>query len=348
MANAEALDVAKLIRDRSASVVEAWQRAIGNDVSLDREQVAEPLPRVIGGLARWFEGDREAALDEVSEHVLQRFKHGQPIDALVREYLALRRCLYDVLGQVVATPLLEPALEIVMAHATRHHVALDEELRERFIGILAHDLRTPLTCVTLASEMLMDDDATAQHKQLLRHVIDASDRMQRMVQDVLSWTRENLGNGFPTTLRSENFGAILVQVVDEARIVHPDAQITYETQGDLHGQFDRDRVHQALTNLVRNAIEHGTGAACLEAIEIDRGQTIVLNVKNPVSRSSASSSDASDPFRRRRRPTTARGFGLYIVDQIARGHGATLEMSSTQATTTITIQWPTRRPATSL
>jgi signal transduction histidine kinase len=124
-------------------------------------------------------------------------------------------------------------------------------------------------------------------------------------------------------------------------VAHPDRSINVETIGDLRGVFDRDRVHQAITNLLINAVHHGTGPIELRAYR-DREAVIteIVNHGEPIA------GDALrrlfDPFSRgdTADPRGGLGLGLYIVHQIAAAHGGTCEVSSSSAATRFAIRWP--------
>ncbi len=235
----------------------SWIAAVERDVpDANRRRtnaLLEPIDAVLERIADWVEGsvDRVTSLcAAVDAHVDDRFRHGFAVESVAIEYVRLRRCLLVELTANEHATELDIAIEHALAHAMRRFASRREEVRERYIGVLAHDLRSPLACVMMAS-----------------------DRMQRMVSDVLAWARSQ-GDTFPVALRADDFGTILRGVVDEARIAHGDESIACDIHGDLHGEFDRDRVHQAVTNLVRNAIEHGSGAAELHASEIEDGTSI--------------------------------------------------------------------------
>lgn len=344
--DAKSVDV---MRAGKNAVLASWHREVLRDETgfeyLSARHLLDPIDVVVDRLTDWLDGsaDRtEALCRAVEAHTVQRFRYGFTIDAVVREYAKLRRCVRDELSDAISAEL-EDAFDIAIAHATRRYLLQREELRNRFIGVLAHDLRSPLACVAMASEMLLDGERTPRERSLVELVLDASDRMQRMVNDVLAWARANAGDGFPINATPQDMAVILRQVTQETRVVHGDHSVTLAMAGDLRGQFDRDRVHQVITNLVRNAIEHGNGTAHVEATEVDDGETIVLVVRNRGPLRASTISDITDPFRRRKRPSNARGLGLYIVDQIARAHGATVEMTAMDDDTAITIRWPTRR-----
>lgn len=337
------------IRARKNAVLASWQREVLRDVAelaqLSERLLVDPVEVVVDRITEWLTGapDRaESLAHAVEAHTVQRFRHGFAIDTVVHEYARLRRCMREVSDVPLGTQL-DDAVDAATACATKHYLLQREELRDRFIGVLAHDLRSPLACVTMASEILLASERTPRERSLLELVLESSDRMQRMVNDVLAWARENAGNTFPIQTSAQDMAMILRQVAQETQLAYGDHAIILDMSGDLRGLLDRDRVHQLITNLVRNAIEHGTGTAYVEAHEAEEGETIILVVRNRGPFRASSISDITDPFRRRKRPSNARGLGLYIVDQIARAHGATVEMTAMDEDTAITIRWPTRR-----
>lgn len=343
------VQLANPIRARKRAILASWVAAVQRDIADANRRSASELVESVDGLlervADWIEGAAERTSSlclAVDAHVDDRFRHGFAIESVAIEYARLRRCLFLELSTPEQVIDVDLAIEHALAHAMRRFAAHREDVRERCIGVLAHDLRSPLACVMMATEMLLGNERTPRERSLLELVLDSSDRMQRMVTDVLSWARTS-GDVFPIVLRDDDFASILRSVIEEARVSYGDEAVACEIVGNLRGSFDRDRVHQAITNLVRNAIEHGGGAAEVRACEADEGRSISLVVRNRGPLLSPSSSDISDPFRRRKRPTNARGLGLYIVDRIARAHEASVEMMPAGEDTAITIRWPTRR-----
>jgi len=324
------METATNLRIRKNVLMEAWSSA--------------PIDELFDRIADVIEGASTAALVAVAgDHASEHFRQGLTIDALVADYAQLRECIARELPDPAVRARLDHAIDVAIGAGVKQFLAQREQLRERFMGVLAHDLRTPLACVTMATEMLMTEKRTDHERSLLELIGDATDRMQRMVTDVLAWARSATGEAFPVSKCVENLDEIIRDVIDETRVVYGGNCISYDATGDLRCELDRDRVHQVVTNLVRNAIEHGAGSAHIVAAETDTGETVVLCVRNQGGLRSPNSSDIIDPFRRRKRPTHARGLGLYIVDQITQSHGATIELASTFEETAITIRWPTGR-----
>lgn len=326
------------LRARKNAVLRMWAQRTPKGTTMVGP-VGEVLERLVDFMVG-RDSAAEALSAAVQAHVLERFRDGFTIDAVVGEYALLRRCIQLELGN----RRFDYALDVAVGQAAKHFLAFREELRERFIGVLAHDLRSPLACVAMANEMLLTEERSDSERSLIELVLDSSERMRRMVNEVLSWARGNVGNhAFPINKRPEDLAAILRDVLAETHVVHGENSLTLETDGEMRGDFDRDRIYQAVTNLVRNAIEHGTGTAHISASEADKGQTIVMVVRNRGALRSPAASHVGDPFMRRSRPSESRGLGLYIVDQITRAHGGSVDMTTNLEETTITIRWPTGR-----
>lgn len=337
-------EISSPLRARKPAVVEMAECALRRDVPelamLPRGEVVDHLGDFFERLADWLDGheDRVALLTTAVEaHALRRFRQGVTIDVLVREYARLRRCLHDELGDEHPNEL-DDALDVALAFAVRRYHAYRDELRERFVGMLAHDLRSPLSAVAMATDSLMSSDRGVQDKAVLELVLDSTDRMQRLVNDVLALARCHTSDELPIKLREDDLGAVVRTVAAEVRAVHGDQAVSCELTGDLRGHFDRDRMHQLVTNLVRNSIEHGSGAAHVRAAESDAGAALVLVVANRGIRMRART---PEPARRRR---TKHGLGLYIVQQIAHAHGATVDLAALGEQGMVTVRWPKEPP----
>src|SRR5439155_2518061 len=132
-------------------------------------------------------------------------------------------------------------LDLAVVHAVEAYTAHRDLQRDRFIGMLAHDLRNPLTCVAVASELLLASQPLPRHRELLDQIADSTDRVRRMIGDVLGFARTHVGEGVPLSAREHDFGEIIRSVVGEVQTNYRDATIATELAGDLRGAFDRDR-----------------------------------------------------------------------------------------------------------
>jgi signal transduction histidine kinase len=266
----------------------------------------------------------------------------------MREYakvrLVIMRELMNVPARRESLLLLHEGMDRAIGAAIDRYSQRREEIRARFISILGHDLRDPLSTVKISTDVLArTPGVTADQQQVFTRMARACDRMQRMVSEVLDFARGHLGGGIPANPSLHDMHEICRSVVDEARAAHAHRTIELATSGDLRGPFDRDRVVQALGNLVGNAIEHTKGSVEVGAHESeDRGHVITTVTSHGAALSPELQARLFDPFARGD-DSAARhglGLGLYIVHQIALAHGALVEVTSDANATTFTLRWP--------
>jgi sigma-B regulation protein RsbU (phosphoserine phosphatase) len=169
--------------------------------------------------------------------------------------------------------------------------------------------------------------------------------MTQMIRDLLDFTRGHLGGGIPVEPAQADLAEICSRVVDETKAVHPQREIELSTRGDLSGLWDASRLEQVVSNLVSNAVHHGQDRILVEAV----GEPIqvVLRVRNggpPIPPTELPTLFEAFKGPRDRRATQGLGLGLYIVKEIVRAHGGTVEVtSSAEEGTTFACIW--RRPA---
>jgi phosphoserine phosphatase RsbU/P len=129
--------------------------------------------------------------------------------------------------------------------------------------------------------------------------------------------------------------------VDECRAAHPSCRIELDTNGDLHGDWDPDRVAQVVTNLTSNAIKHGGSVGTISFSLEGASDSVLMRVHNWGTPIPAAVIDhLFEPFKRGSE-SEGLGLGLYIVQQIVRAHGGAITVDSSEnAGTTFTILWP--------
>ncbi|MGE5187071.1 MAG: sensor histidine kinase [Acidobacteriota bacterium] len=349
--------VAELLRREQAAIVAAWEIEVRRELPVtqqpDRPVLREHAYPLLSGIAAWIEGAPHRADHELAPlpetPALQALGYAAGLKTMIRELGQLRGV---ILRAVAALP--EPA---DLESRIRLHEAIDraielavselaqrrEDARDRFIGILGHDLRDPIGAVTITARVLGRHPRIRSHAERIEK---ASQRMMRMVDDLLDFARGHLGAGIPARPAPQDLGEISRVAADEVGAAHADRAVAVELHGDLHANVDRDRAVQALENLVSNAIQHGTGPVELVAAEADDHEAIVTSVTShgpPIPPDALArifepfASGEPEPRR------AGRGLGLYIVQLIARAHGATVEVSSNSERTVFSIRWPRAR-----
>jgi hypothetical protein len=218
------------------------------------------------------------------------------------------------------------------------------ELREQFIAVLGHDLRTPLGSVMSGAEFLLLKHQDASTRQVAERIRRSARRMSALVEDVVDFTRGRMGDGLALEMRMlHGVDLRLYDVVDELSSLHPDRVIDSAIQPGLSLYCDPERLSQLLSNLLKNALVHGSELHPVFVVANVRNGLFTLRVTNGgPDLSPAVIAQLLKPYwRASSRPgSEGLGLGLYIVDQIARGHGGSIEVSSSAGSTSFTFTMP--------
>jgi signal transduction histidine kinase len=240
------------------------------------------------------------------------------------------------------------AIDQALAESVVTYSARADHTRELFLAVLGHDLRAPLSTLSMAGQLLMSDDTPAQQVGPIGVRIERSARlMSIMVDDLIGYTRTQLGAGMPTMLERTDLRLVCEAAVEDAAATHPGSEFDVALTGELSGQFDAVRMHQLLTNLLVNAAQYGGRTAPVLMRARADGDAVVVEVTNLGSTIPAESLQSifrpliQLPADGDERPRTSLGLGLFIAREIALAHGGTIVVSSNDADgTTFTVRLP--------
>lgn len=269
------------------------------------------------------------------------------MDQMVSEYRALRS---SILRLWLANHRMDA--EHDMQDMIRFNEAIDQALiesiatfgqavestRKTVLGVLGHDLRSPLGAVLMASDLLLGSENLAAREKKLAAQINASvRRANHMVGDLLDLARSNLGGGIPVNPEDADLRALCASVVGELRIGFPRAQIITNASDAVTGMYDPARMEQVFTNLISNAVRHGdleqpinvtlSRGDDVEVFSVqNRGELIPSSVMphlfNPHARYSSYAA-------REKGASAGLGLGLFIAAEIVSAHGGKIEVVST-------------------
>ncbi len=225
-----------------------------------------------------------------------------------------------------------------------------EELRdtvrfsELLSAILAHDLRNPLATIVVGTQLLQASVLDARAQAALSHMRASETRMTRMIDQLLDLTRSRSDVGLRVTRAPLDLGALTRSIVDELSLAHAGRAVELTVEGDASGEWDPDRLGQVLSNLIGNAIEHGTAEAPVRVrVDGSDAEWVVLETQNAGAIAEEHLASLFDPFRRASADasrSSGLGLGLYITKVIAEAHGGRVGVESSGRETTFRVQLP--------
>jgi signal transduction histidine kinase len=291
-------------------------------------------------------------------HGAARAESGFTLEEMVSEYRALRasviRLWTEAEGSLTGADLedlmrFNEAIDQALAESvTRYTQDLDQS-KELFIAILGHDLRSPISAVITSSQFMLETGGLqGPQLALMTGIVRSSRRMNRMVGDLLDFTRIRLGPGIPVVRQPMDMGEVAADAVAEMRAANPERELTLEHTGNLRGEWDAERISQVLANLLGNAVHHGSAHTAVGVTVAGDADGVVLRVHNRGAIIPAADvRGLFSPLKRLRGGAPAKshagnlGLGLYIAERIVTAHGGTIEVSSTaEAGTAFTVRLP--------
>ena len=246
-----------------------------------------------------------------------------------------------VASMTLFAQLITKHLETAMQLSASQSALLSErdtsELREQFIGVLGHDVRTPLSSILLGTDLLRADGLSPKAASVVERMRRSALRISSLVNDVMDFTRGRMGGGIALNLANEpDLQQALEQVVAELRGNYPAREIRVELDLGAVIYCDSRRMQQLLSNLLKNALVHGAQDQPVSVRGAARDGQFELHVLNGgPAMEPATIAQLFKPYWRASGQAASEGLGLglFIVAEIARSHGASLDVVSTAGET---------------
>lgn len=334
------------LRDHVRQMLQAIAKDIGTWQSKDQRELKSK------GLAPVYSGLETAA----ASHGALRHTAGFDLNELIAEFRALRATVlklwvekkkYGDAASAYEMARFNEAIDQALAESASTYSEELAKSRDTFLAVLGHDLRSPLAAVAGALHLLSnpaDDVGRAAALAAGKRSVSA---MRAMIQDLLEYTRSRLGGGIPITPAQANLEEVCKAAVSELSLVYPQTAFRFESGGNLDGSFDSARMHQVVSNLLNNAVQHGTRGSPVTLAADGDNYNLTLRVKNrgviapdllqvifdPLVQIPAQETGPSS--------FTNLGLGLFIAREIVLAHRGTIHAaSSAEDGTTFTVELP--------
>ncbi|HZZ76127.1 MAG TPA: PAS domain-containing sensor histidine kinase [Puia sp.] len=261
----------------------------------------------------------------------QRNNSGEPEYVLITIFKASDRRLYEQ--------------NLKESKARAEQKLIDEQMisavREQFIAVLGHDLRNPLSSIVTGASMLSEEPDIEQYKPIINIIARSASRMAEMIGNIMDFARARLGSGIVVNSQPTNLEPVLQHVINEIKIAWPDRIIDTKLEITKPVHCDAARIEQLFSNLLANALVHGTENTPVFVRAFNTDDIFELSVSNrgkPIPPSAMEK--LFHPFSRESdRPSQqGLGLGLFIASEIARGHGGKLSAHSDESETCFTLR----------
>lgn len=222
----------------------------------------------------------------------------------------------------------------------------ERELRERFVSVLAHDLRGPLATAKSCAQLLIRHPETLDQRRELAQVIDRSvDLTDRMIRDLLDANRIRAGKPLALRLDECDLRKCATDCIAEMVEAH-DLRFVLDAKESVVGWWSTEELRRALWNLLTNAVKYGDPVAPIDVgvRRTDTGAELSVHNQGPPI-SPHEQLRLFEPYNRASAGLASLqrgwGLGLTLVQGCALAHGGSVDVESSAASgTTFTIRLP--------
>jgi signal transduction histidine kinase len=358
------------ITDHMESIMAEWEAFAGTIVppalTMDRKALRNHAKLMLEAIAldlrnpqsaeeqrtKSFGLGRKIADESSAEtHAAQRLFAGFTIEQMISEYRALRASVlklwtngaaFEAASERDDMMRFNEAVDQAIAESVGRYASMVSKSQHLFLAILGHDLRNPLATTMMAAQFIMQGGDPEKVQTAALRIHHAGKRMNQLVNDLIDYTRTNLGSNLPIIPKPANMERLCTEAIAEQELAHPECAFRLLASGNSDGIWDDNRVAQVFSNLLGNAVQYGAPGEPIvvrvQPIETDilfsvanRGSTIpdtqLGRIFEPLVRL-ASEGEAQ-------MAGNSLGIGLYIAKEIVRAHGGDISVLSTHEEGTI-------------
>jgi signal transduction histidine kinase len=295
-------------------------------------------------------GPRGSGATAAEDHGEARANSGLTSSQLLSEYRALRSSVLrlwmekcqpsgDSLDDVMR---FNEAIDQAVAESLIQYERQVEQWRHIFLGVIGHDLRTPLHAIGLTSDFLRLKAPTELKKQV--DVLAKSiKRIGAMLDSLLNFSNSRIGSEMTLTLQKADLAKEIAEEVSIIRAAFPQAEITLDAGQAASGCFDVSRIREAVTNLVTNAIQHGTSRSVKVAVTNDE-KNFHIKVRNDGHIPESKLAGIFQPMKSggdyKTGHRTNLGLGLFICKQITSAHKGEIHVTSHHDVVEVILSFP--------
>lgn len=358
------VDWVSFAREQQPAAASMDEQALLDHARQILNEIAANMRRPQGEVERRAKSEGNSARISLSpnlpsrSHARQRERQGFLIEQMIAEYRALRATVMRLWAASPGVLQIEDFEDV-----TRFHEAVDQAIaesvevfvvevdkaRDLFLGVLGHDLRGPLSAVFMTAQLLgrTHPDAGRSVDVVKRSVA----HMRALLDDLRVYTGQRLGAGFPIAAAPVQLDQLVRHTMEEADVLAAGTTLELEAAGDLMIECDSERLHQAVSNLLFNALKYASVGSRIR-IGLDGTQLgeVVVSVHNTGSRiPDGMLTKIFDPLVRATegdgmsdalQAGANLGLGLYVVREIASAHGGTVEVTSDESGTQFDLRLP--------
>lgn len=345
---------AEILREKNAEIMEIWKIEVMQKVSASRQADAialhDHLPNIINDIA-----DIMARYDQIVDiNSDQKFnkilknsvRHGRhrsstthyTVEQVVHEYIIFHRTLSDFLKShngynEKVSDILKYVIETCILKSVGSFSRSIQNMQEKLIGTLAHDIRNPLSVIGLSLEMIQDEEDKQWRDETLRAARRNLKKALGLIEGLMDGITVKAGEGM--MLHFEN-----VDVLHDIKWVHTESKEVYASEiilncekDSINGVFDSTAIRRLLENLISNAVKYGSSRKPITINVADDKSEVTISVHNHGNPISQEQQTHIFKFLEKDKTGSAPrswGMGLTLAQIVTEAHGGHIKLESSK------------------
>ncbi|RYF28622.1 MAG: HAMP domain-containing histidine kinase [Chloroflexi bacterium] len=215
-----------------------------------------------------------------------------------------------------------------------------DEVKDEFISMASHQLRTPLTSIKGYISMVLEGDMgkiTPQQRTVLEESFNSSERMVRLISDFLNVSRLQTGK-FVIEKNPADLANIVQQEVDSLQVIAKthDMKLSYEKPTNLTNiSLDEAKIRQVIMNFIDNAIYYSKAKTKIVVKLEQRNDALMFTVNDtgigvPLAEQSKLFAKFFRASNARKQRPDGTGVGLFLAKKVVTAHGGSMVFSSVE------------------
>ena len=351
MTNSPAL----VLRENTSNIMALWQTEVTKEVPAAKEANAialyDHLPNIIEDIADIFE--RQIEKDNIKEdtrylEILKNSEeHGRhrsttshyTVDQVVHEYIIFHRTLSEFLQShncfdTKVSDLLKYVIETSILKSVGSFSRSIQEVQEKLIGTIAHDIRNPLSIANLSLDMFEDEEDEEWKAKMLVSAKRSLKKAIGLIEGLMDGITVKAGEGMLMNFEKIDIINDLNWVFEEAKEVYSNEIVLYCKPEKIEGIFDSTAIRRLLENLISNAVKYGYPNRTVTITVIDTPEVVELSIHNEGEVLTKEKQESIFTFLEgnKNKSSTVKswGMGLTLAQIVASAHGGDIKLTSTE------------------
>lgn len=348
-------EAALFIRENNEKIIGLWEENVIKEIEASRSTqslvLRNQLPHVLDDIAHIMDRHKdihqvekdekfEEILNNSTDHGRHRASSSQySIKQILQEYMIFHRTLVSALKEAnvyteqVGT-LLMYTIETAMINSAESFTNSLQEMREKLIGTLAHDLRSPLSTVYLAIDILEHDNGPESFTRIKRLIKRSMKNSLGLIEGLLDAISVKAGEGITMQFKETDIMEDINWVFQEASEIYSSPIRLVSEKKEIHGIFDGTAIRRVLENLISNGIKYGAPNSPISITVIDQEKDVLIQVHNEGPPIPEERQKEIFNFLKTKQPGDTNrkswGMGLYLVKMVVEAHGGEVKLDSSR------------------